>query len=202
MGRPREFDEQEVLAAAGEIFWAKGYEGTSTRDLTAGTGLSHSSLNGAFGGKGGLYRKALDQYLDRTLRERISRIEALHTGVAAVAAFFDEVVARSIADPLHRGCMMVNTAIDASADEAEFQRIVADEMVQIEAFFHRCVTAGQTAGEISTAQPAGDLARGLLSVLLGLRVLARVRPDPDLLAAVARSAVATLGPVQPSARRP
>jgi len=196
MGRPREFDEQAVLAAAGEIFWTKGYEGTSTRDLTAGTGLSHSSLNGAFGGKGGLYLKALEQYLDRTLRERITRIEADHTGVAAVAAYFDEIVARSVADPLHRGCMMVNTAIEASADDAEFQRVVAAETVQIEAFFHRCVTAGQAAGQISTAEPARDLARQLLSVLLGLRVLARVRPDPDLLAAVARSAVATLGPAQ------
>ncbi|WP_189043291.1 TetR/AcrR family transcriptional regulator [Aliidongia dinghuensis] len=192
MGRPREFDEQDVLATAGEIFWAKGYEGTSTRDLTAGTGLTHSSLYGAFGDKRGLYLKALDQYLDRTLRERIARIERSHTGAAAIGAFFDEMAARSLADPLHRGCMMVNTAIDAAPGEAEFQRVVADETQLIEAFFRRAVEAGQASGEIARRQSATDLSRHLLSVLLGLRVLARVRPDADLLNGLARSARAIL----------
>ena len=196
MGRPREFDEADVLAAAGEIFWAKGYEATSTRDLTAGTGLTPSSLYGAFGDKRGIYLKALDQYLGRTLRERIARIEGSETSIAAIQAFFTEMVERSLGDPQHCGCMMVNTAIEATTADPELQRIIADETVQIERFFRRTVAAGQAAGEIATDQPADDLARHLLSVLLGLRVLARVRPDPGLLGAVARSALAMLGPAQ------
>jgi TetR/AcrR family transcriptional repressor of nem operon len=50
-------------------------------------------------------------------------------------------------------------------------------LVRIETFFHRCVSDGQRQGKISSSLPAKELARHLLGVLLGIRVLARVRPD-------------------------
>src|SRR5689334_2515516 len=83
MGRPREFDEQAVLAPTHDIFWARGYEATSTRDLTARTGLTPSSIYAAFGDKRGLFRRALDHYLG-ALRERMSRFEATLTPARAI----------------------------------------------------------------------------------------------------------------------
>jgi TetR/AcrR family transcriptional regulator, transcriptional repressor for nem operon len=193
MGRPREFDMDKVLAAAGDIFWARGYEATSTRALTECTGLTAASLYNAFGDKRGVYLRALRYYLDETLRERITRLEGSLSPGRAIAAFFREIIARSLADPEHRGCMLMNSAIEVTPDDPEMQRIVADETEVIEHFFHRCVVAAQENGEIPRREPAGDIARMLLALLVGLRVLARVRPDAKLLNGLVRPTLTMLG---------
>jgi TetR/AcrR family transcriptional repressor of nem operon len=202
MGRPREYDEGEVLAAAGDVFWARGYEATSTRALTECTGLTPASIYNAFGDKRGLYLRALRYYLDQTLRERITRLESTLPPGRAIAMFFREIITRSLADPQHRGCMLMNAAIEVTSDDPEMQRIIADETVIIEGFFLRCAVAGQKNGEIPKDQPAADIARMLLALLAGLRVLARVRPDAKLLKGLVRPALAMLKLVLPRGEDP
>jgi len=180
MARPRAFDEQAVLDAVSDLFWAKGYEATSTRDLTAHTGLTPSSMYAAFGDKRGLFLRALDHYLAR-LREKISRLETTVTPAQAITGFFEDTVERSLGDKLQRGCMLVNSVLEASPRDAEFRDAIAHELKLIEGFFHRCFVAGQKTGEIPSAHFADDAARQLLAVLLGIRVLARVRPERKLL---------------------
>jgi TetR/AcrR family transcriptional regulator, transcriptional repressor for nem operon len=192
MGRPREFDESEVLQSAAEVFRAKGYKATSTRDLTEYTGLTSASLYNAFTDKRALYLRALAQYLDRTLRARIVRLEALPSPGDAIVGFFKEVVERSLADPRHRGCLLVNTALEATSEDRDLQRFVANHTLMMERFFHGRVVAGQRAGEIPDDQAADDIAKLLLSVAMGLRVLVRVRPDPELLTGLVRPAMAML----------
>jgi AcrR family transcriptional regulator len=63
-GRPRNFDIDEALLAAMNTFWAKGYDGTSMKDLTKAMGISGPSLYAAFGDKRELYLKAIDRYAD------------------------------------------------------------------------------------------------------------------------------------------
>ena len=63
MGRPRSFDIDRALDRALQVFWRKGYEGTSLSDLTKAVGVNRPSLYAAFGDKKALFRKALDRYL-------------------------------------------------------------------------------------------------------------------------------------------
>lgn len=193
MARPREFDEAKVLEAAGAVFWAKGFEATSTRDLTECTGLTQSSIYAAFGDKRGIFLRSLRHYLDSILLERIVRLETTKSPGQAIVGFFNEIVDRSLADAQHRGCMLVNASLEVTADDSELQSYVAAETTKIEQFFLRCVIAGQKSGEIPWASNAENHARHLLSVLLGLRVLARIRPDGDLLNGLVGPALATLG---------
>jgi TetR/AcrR family transcriptional repressor of nem operon len=86
----------------------------------------------------------------------------------------------------------VNSALEMAPHDSEFQRVVAGVLVKLEAYFRRCVAAGQQTGEISSAQPAEDFARLLLAVLLGIRVLARSRPEPALLEGLLRPVIASL----------
>ena len=88
--------------------------------------------------------------------------------------------------------MLVNSALELAPHDREFQRVVAGVLVEAEKFFRRLVQAGQKDGTIATSQPADDLARVLLGVLLGIRVLARVRPERELLEGMGRAAVALL----------
>jgi TetR/AcrR family transcriptional regulator, transcriptional repressor for nem operon len=191
MARPREFDEATVLEAAMQCFWAQGYELTSVRDLAVQMGIKGASLYNAFGDKRSLYRRALDYYLEQSVRDRISRLERLPP-YSAIHGFFDEIIERSVKDKRRRGCMLVNSALELAPHDAEFRKIISRETIFIEAFFRRCVIAGQQDGTISAIRPAAELAKVLLSVLLGIRVLARTRPQRIVLEGAANGVLALL----------
>ena len=191
MARPREFDEATALEAAMNCFWAQGYELTSVRDLAEQMGITGASLYNAFGDKRSLYRQALRHYLEQTVRDRVARLERLRP-FPAIRTFFDEIVERSVKDRQHRGCMLVNSALELAPYDPEFQKIVAEEMIFIEAFFRRSIEAGQKDGTILAIRPAAELAKLLLSVLLGIRVLARTRPQRGVLEDAAKGVLELL----------
>ena len=191
MARPREFDERAVLAAAVQCFWTSGYEATSVRDLVERTGITSASLYNAFGDKRALYARALDHYVEISISDRMRRCEKLPPR-EAIASFFAEILKRSLDDKQHKGCMLVNAALDVAPNDPDFQKIVAGVLGRIEAFFLGCVRAGQADGTIARSLPAESLAHHLLGVLMGVRVLARVRPERTLLEGVVSTALALL----------
>lgn len=191
MARPREFDETTVLEAAMNCFWAQGFEQTSVRDLAEQMEITGASLYNAFGDKRSLYRQAFIHYLAQTVRDRVARLDKLPPGLA-IRAFFDEIIERSVDDEQRRGCMLVNAALELAPYDREFQQLVAEEMIFIEAFFRRCAEAGQKDGSITDRRSADELAKLLLSVLLGIRVLARTRPQREVLEGAASGALALL----------
>jgi TetR/AcrR family transcriptional regulator, transcriptional repressor for nem operon len=190
MARPREFDETAVLDAAMDCFWRNGYEATSVRDLAAHMGITGASLYNAFGDKRALFRQVVQRYAERSTRERISRLKSTFPPKQAVRAFLGEIVERSVSGD-RRGCLLVNTALEAAPD-AELRAEVAGHLAEIEAFFRRAVTAAQRDGSVPPDRTPDDLARLLLGVTLGLRVLARSTPNRELLEGVTRPALALL----------
>ncbi len=192
MARPREFDEAAVLEAATQCFWSRGYQATSVRDLAEKMGITGASLYNAFGDKRALYSRALASYIRESFGDRARRFEGRFPPREAIIAFFNEIVERSLADTQRKGCMLVNSALELAPHDPEFQRVVADVLLQVEGFFRRCVAAGQRDGTIGTSQSAEDLARLLLSTLLGIRVLARTRPERELLRGLLRPVFALL----------
>jgi TetR/AcrR family transcriptional repressor of nem operon len=192
MARPRSFDEDAALDAATDRFWRHGYAATSVRDLGTAMGLAAPSLYNAFGDKHALFARCLDRYLESSMRERIVRLERGQVPRAAIEAFLGEIVARSLAD--RRGCMLVNAALEVAPHDPEVGETVACRLGELEAFFHRMLRAGQRDGSIAAGLPARDAARMLVATVMGLRVLARGRPDPDLLRGAARQALAMLAP--------
>jgi TetR/AcrR family transcriptional repressor of nem operon len=204
MARPREFDEATVMDAAVQCFWRRGYEATSVRDLIAHTGLTGASLYNAFGDKRALYRAALDHYVSASISDRIRRCETL-APYPAITTFFAEIIKRSLEDRDHKGCLLVNATLEIVPGDAAFRRALALVLRQIEAFFLRCVTAGQADGSITASLAADELARHLLTVLMGVRVLARVRPERALLEGAVTPALAMIkrqGPSRPRRDRP
>ena len=191
MARPREFDEGTVLDAAIQCFWSRGYEATSVKDLIDETGITAASLYNAYGDKRGLFRTALDRYVESSIAARMQRCAALPPR-EAIEAFFAEILSRSLNDREHKGCMLVNSALEMAPHDPEFQRIIARVLTRLEKFFLNCIETGQTAGTITHAMSAEQLARHLLGVLIGVRVLARVRPERALLEGVIAPALALL----------
>lgn len=191
MARPREFDEEIVLGKAVQCFWNQGYEATSIRDLINETGLTAASLYNAFGDKRALYQRALDHYVNRSVAQRIQRCDKLPPR-EAISVFLADIVDRSLSDRQRKGCMLVNAALELAPHDPEFQEIVAGVLRQIERFFLEHLSAGQANGSIRKSAPPEVLAKHLLGILMGVRVLARVRPERDLLEGVIAPALAFL----------
>ncbi len=191
MARPREFDQEAVLDAATECFWRRGYEATSVKDLIAHTGITAASLYNAFGNKRALFQTALDYYVEKSVSERIKRYEGLAPR-DAIKGFFDEIISRSLKDRDHKGCMLVNSALEVAPHDAEFQTIIASVLNRLERFFLECIRKGQADGSVNRSIPAKNLAHHFLGVLMGVRVLARVKPQRAILKGVVMPALALL----------
>ena len=191
MARPREFDETVVLDAAVHCFWVQGYEATSVKSLMESTGLTAASLYNAYGDKRAMFRTALDRYIDSSIGGRIRRCETLPPR-DAIRSFFDDILHRTLSDRDHKGCMVVNSALELAPHDPEFRKVIAAALKRVETFFRTCAENGQADGTITRSRPAGTLAQHLLSVLMGIRVLARVRPEQPLLEGAIGTALALL----------
>jgi TetR/AcrR family transcriptional repressor of nem operon len=88
--------------------------------------------------------------------------------------------------------MLVNSALEIAPHDREFRETIVETLKRLESFFLDCVERGQTNGTITSSQPAAGLAQHLLGVLMGVRVLARVRPERPLLEGVIATALTFL----------
>jgi TetR/AcrR family transcriptional repressor of nem operon len=192
MARPREFDETVALEAAIACFWSRGYEATSVRDLAEHMGLSAPSLYNAYGDKHALFVQALERYLDRSMRERIERLEKSRPPKQAICEFIGEIIDHSVNDRERRGCFLVNSALEVAPHDKRLGGLIANRLAELEAFFGRLVRKAQAEGTVPRKAVAKDLAQLLLGVVLGIRVLARVRPERASLQSLARPVLALL----------
>jgi TetR/AcrR family transcriptional regulator, transcriptional repressor for nem operon len=192
MARPREFDEVSALEAAVECFWHRGYEATSVRDLADKMGISAPSLYNTYGDKHALFVQALERYLDHSTRARIKRLEDSLPPKVAVRRFIEEIIEHSVNDRERRGCFLINSALEVAPHDRKLGALIADRLAEIEAFFYRSIKSAQAEGAVAKDRVARDVARLLLGVLLGIRVLARSKPERALLEGVTRPALALL----------
>jgi AcrR family transcriptional regulator len=170
-GRTRQFDADEALGRALEVFWARGYEGATLDELTAAMGINRPSLYAAFGNKEQLFRKALDRYQtgpQSFLTEALKR----PTARAAVEAVFDGFVKMQRDRVESRGCMIVSGAL-ACGEEAEpvrreLARLRQAAVSALRDRFERAMREGDLPGTTDCA----TLARYVATVLNGLAVQA------------------------------
>lgn len=123
-GRPRSFDRDAVLDRAIPVFWAKGYDGASFRDLTAAMGISAPSLVAAFGDKRGLFEAAVARYAETIAAGPLTALEAAHDLSDRLAGCFAAVIANAAGDGHPTGCLIVcSLAAAAGGDVAASARL-------------------------------------------------------------------------------
>ncbi len=176
MGRSKEFDPEVALQQALELFWERGYEATSMADLVDRLGIARASIYATFGGKRELYLKALERY-DRQ-REVVGPLSQPGPALPAIRAFLDGYVAECLADEARRGCMVVNTAVEFGGRDAEMFRRVSRSWTELETALSGALVRARAQGELAAGKDPYALARFLLVLLQGVRVLGRADPDP------------------------
>ena len=192
MPRKKEFDEDEVLHRAMEIFWHKGYEATSVQDLVDQMGINRGSLYGTFSDKRALFLAAIQHY-DQTV---VSAVVAVLHKPGSARRTIEEYIrgeARRIADDRQRqGCFLTNSAVEVAPHDLEAEQRLRAALKRIESAFYDALVVARQQGEIRTRRDLRALARFLTSGMQGLRVMARVNPDRDALLAIADIMISTL----------
>jgi AcrR family transcriptional regulator len=171
MGRPREFDVDQALDQALEVFWRKGYEGTSIPDLTKAMGINRPSLYAAFGNKEALFSKVLDRYGEKSgshVREALNE---------PTARGFVEKILRGTVDLLSnprqpKGCLLVQGALSCGEEADCIRReLIARRALVQNALRDRFRKAIEERDLPSDAN-AADLARFVATFINGLAVQA------------------------------
>src|SRR5712692_608944 len=108
MARHKEFDRDEALQKATEVFWARGYEGTSIQRLVGHMGINRQSLYDTFGDKHALYLQSLDRYCQLESQKAIELLENSASVKKAVRKLFAGVVEGALCDTQRRGCFAGN----------------------------------------------------------------------------------------------
>lgn len=184
----KSFDEDEVVGKAMKVFWEKGFEPASMADLIAGTGITRGSLYNAFGGKEPLFVRALQKYEKDNRRALLAELEALDDPTRAIAELFDGIVAETVADTEKQGCFLVNTASDLATHGDEVNGLVRNGMREIQAFFRRSIEVGQARKQIPETLDPDATAKGLVAMVVAIRVLGRGVFDEASLQTIAAQA--------------
>lgn len=192
MARTKEFDPDEVLQAALELFWERGYETTSMADLVAHLGVARASLYATFGSKRDLYLKALDRYRDQTDPRVVERLSQPGPVLPAVRALLTSYAEESLSDERRRGCMIVNAAVEGMAGDAGVAHRVEGSWTCLESVLASALTRARAQGELPADRDPRELAGFLLVMLQGLRVVGRGRPDPVRVRGAVERAMAAL----------
>ncbi len=164
VGRPREFDEREVLERALEVFWERGYEATSVADLLEATGLKKGSLYQAFGDKREFFLRALEHYV----RRGEARVQARLEGEGPLRVRLREALSSTCTDPNRkRGCFAVNCLVELAPHDPQVRALIARHFRSIERLVEAAIERGVQAGEVQAKAPPAQLARLLQTVLTG-----------------------------------
>lgn len=192
MARTKEFDPEVALQRALELFWERGYEATSMADLVEHLGVARASLYATFGGKHDLYLKAFDRYLRTRDPSPVEVLSQPGPVLPAVRKLVELYAEESVRDERRRGCLIVNAATERLPGDAAVARKVESSWDGLEVALTSALTRAQAQGELARDADPAALARFLLVLLQGLRVMGRGHPNPDRVRDAASVALSVL----------
>lgn len=191
MARPREFSRDSALREAMEVFWEKGYDGTTMQDLVDRLEIGRASLYAAFGSKRKLFDEALERYCEWIRDGYLAPLRVPGSPLKAIRTFFSGLV-----DVLCEGdvpsCLLVKMAVLGGASDRETAERVRRATECIEEAFYGMLVRARESGELRVGRSPRALARFLAHSTQGLVVSANVRPDRRVLQDIVRTSLSVL----------
>ncbi len=167
MARHREFNEEDVLDRAMDVFWRLGYEGASVAELTKAMGLTSPSIYAAFGNKRGLFEAVLGRYRDR----RLAFYNWIFSGPTArdVAERLLLGAAEWLVDPKEPpGCLSVQAGVSAGVENLEVPKLLAAMRGHLEIAMRERFERAKAEGDLGAEDDPASLARYIQTVFLGM----------------------------------
>ncbi|EDM37731.1 transcriptional regulator, TetR family protein [Pedobacter sp. BAL39] len=177
MARTKDFDENEVLKKAVELFWLKGYNGTSMQDLVEGLGISRSSLYDTYGDKHALFVKALENYRCSASAKVNEIMGSSTSSKVAIRNMLEFIIAQLLHDQNNKGCFLINSEVEVAAHDQTVSSMICESDQQIEEAFFEVIKRGQESGEIASKQDPRAMARFTFNTVKGIRVTGKTSND-------------------------
>jgi len=177
-GRPREFEMEEALDKAIVVFSERGYHAASISELKGAMGLAAGSLYKAFKDKKAIFLATFDRYKqvrNALLDEEIAMGSDGRAKILRMLNFYAEA---SQGEMGRRGCLVVGTATELAVSDADAAERVARSHVRSEALLESLIREGQADGSIGPGIDPVPIAKFLLCVIQGMRVLGKTGQDP------------------------
>lgn len=191
MGRPRQFNKEEVLTAATRVFVEKGFEATSIQDLIDAMGINRASLYDTFGDKETLFLEVLDRYDDAAYGDLAQCLNAYSSKLDGVRAWFYHVVEQGSnrKDP---GCLMLNSTVERAMRDEDCAARASRNFRRSEEAYYNALVEAKNKGEIAAERDLRVLARFLAGSIRGIRVSAKATGDYQTLKDIADIALSVL----------
>lgn len=198
MARPREFDVEEALSAAGACFWLRGYQATSIQDIASATGVKPGSLYKAFGDKRNLFLRCVDQYMQSlSYKELLIEIfdlplrDCLETLFEAIIeASGSNAEAETDKNGRRGGCMVTNAAFELAGSDPDLATTLKGRLGEMKTLVQFRLIWAQEAREIAADQDLAELTAYLMTVVQGLLVSARLGEDKEAMRRASKRALA------------
>ncbi len=181
MPRAKEFEPEAALQQAIELFWQKGYEATSMRDLLEGMGIGRGSFYGTFGDKHSLFLAALDRFERTRTAWILEALKGPEPPLESIRYVFERTVDGLIGFEPRRGCLLANSAVELAPHDPEVAERISLYVQRTEKAFERVLKRARVNGDIPKGKNPKALARFLVNSLHGLRVMARAGADRETL---------------------
>jgi TetR/AcrR family transcriptional repressor of nem operon len=180
MARPREFDEDQALDRAMDVFWRKGYQGTSTDDLMEAMGIGRGSFYNTFGSKRDVYLRTLDRYLEllreggpyRLLIEMEPGADALR---ALTKSYLESVASHTGA----HGCYFVHVAKEHRGEDPEVRQAIRKGITQMKVIMADHIRAAQEEGVLPSHLDPDRAALMIMAIAWGSHVLIEAGASKD-----------------------
>lgn len=173
MARSREFDIDQAVDRAMDLFWRRGYGDTSLPDLLKELSIGSGSFYAAFGSKERLYLRALDRYVTLQHGDLGETLEHSTDIRSTVRQILLSLVEADLAEP-SRGCLVVNTATQCGEESAATDRVTT-AIRHVESLLAGALEQAQARGELSPDKKPADLARFLTTFIQGIRIVGQAR---------------------------
>ena len=173
MGRPRSFEPEQVIVQAMDAFWSNGYGATSPAMLAEVTGVGKGSLYHSFGSKRQLFDQALALYDAAGVELAEQCLSRPGATKDRIREFIADMVDTDLARAVPRGCLAVNTAIELAPDDEDATRAVHRMQQHTIAAMAARIEQGRRDGDVRENTDPVAFAQFLMSIVTGLRVLAR-----------------------------
>ncbi|RAJ04298.1 TetR family transcriptional regulator [Chitinophaga skermanii] len=191
-GRPKIFDEQEVLDKAIDLFWKKGYTATSTEDLLQAMDLNKGSLYNTFGSKKELFSRAIQHFHTRGSQAMHDLLKPADNPVTAIRQFFLDIASTDL-ETHFKGCFVGNTLAELSNQDEELKEQATAYLKAFEEIFHHYLKIAKERGYLHTHHEPKVLAKYLLTVWNGINITRRIYPDKKILKQVMSVQLEVLG---------
>lgn len=175
--RVKEFDEEQALARAVLIFWTRGFESTSMRDLEEGMGIKRQSLYNTFHSKQALYERALAHYHQTVIVPNLAPLYTSEAPLKAIEAYFRARIDAVFDPSALKGCLVTNSITERALFDDRVRGLTAKSLDYMQAAFVAALTKARSLGEIGKDKDPALWGALLLNCAQGLFVMSRIRPD-------------------------